>query len=136
MIACMSNNRVIWNNNELPWNYPEDLKYFKEKTDWNIVVMWLKTYESIWKPLKNRYNIVLTKQDIDRMERPNIQSYFGIKVKRTDVLDPQYLRYLMQYLHQRGYFRSIASGIGGRVNIKLDDITRIKLQPKWKYMKL
>ena len=91
MIVCMSNNKVIWNNNELPWNYPEDLKYFKEKTDWNIVVMWLKTYESIWKPLKNRYNIVLTKQDINIEGVDIVDSIDSLKQKLW------YLRHNSEY---------------------------------------
>jgi len=61
----MATNRTIWKNNQLPWNYPEDLQYFKKATTWHTIVMWLKTYNSIWKPLPNRRNIVLTRQNID-----------------------------------------------------------------------
>ena len=31
-ICAMSDNRVIGKNNKLPWNIPEDLQFFKEKT--------------------------------------------------------------------------------------------------------
>jgi thymidylate synthase len=50
---------------KLPWNCKEDLKFFREKTLNNVVVMGRKTFDSIveaiGKPLKNRINIVLTK---------------------------------------------------------------------------
>eukprot|EP01091_Cochliopodium_minus_P013594 TRINITY_DN4411_c0_g1_i1.p1 TRINITY_DN4411_c0_g1~~TRINITY_DN4411_c0_g1_i1.p1 ORF type:complete len:499 (+),score=108.65 TRINITY_DN4411_c0_g1_i1:34-1497(+) len=54
---------------KLPWNLPEEVKYFKEVTTkskknfYNAVIMGKKTYESIpekFRPLKERYNVVLT----------------------------------------------------------------------------
>lgn len=63
MIVAMARNRVIWKDKELVWHYPEDFKYFKEKTTGHPIIMWQKTYESIGRPLPNRRNIVLTKED-------------------------------------------------------------------------
>ena len=60
----MATNRTIWKDNKLPWDYPEDLKFFKKTTSGHPIVMGLKTYNSIWRPLPNRRNIVLTRQDI------------------------------------------------------------------------
>lgn len=69
MIVAMARNRVIWKDKELVWHYPEDFKYFKEKTTGHPIIMWQKTYESIGRPLPNRRNIVLTKEDeIDGVE--------------------------------------------------------------------
>ena len=48
--------------NTLPWHIPEDLRYFKEKTLNKKVIMGRKTFESLGKPLKDRENIVLTRQ--------------------------------------------------------------------------
>jgi dihydrofolate reductase len=62
MIVAMARNRVIWRDKELVWHYPEDFKYFKEKTTWHPIVMGQNTYESIGRPLPNRRNIVLTKE--------------------------------------------------------------------------
>jgi len=63
MIVAHDINRGIGNNEKIPWYISEDLIYFRQLTENNIVVMGRKTYESIplnRRPLKNRINIVLT----------------------------------------------------------------------------
>lgn len=66
IIVAMDRNGLIGVGNNLPWKIPEDLKYFKEVTTNNIVVMGRKTAESIGKSLPNRYNIVLTRDVINK----------------------------------------------------------------------
>lgn len=44
-IVAMDKDRVIWKDWWLPRHEPEDLKRFKEMTQWNICLMWRKTYE-------------------------------------------------------------------------------------------
>lgn len=61
LIAAKSKNNVIGNNNQLLWKLKEDMKFFKEKTLHNCVIMGRKTYESIGKKLDDRINIVLSK---------------------------------------------------------------------------
>jgi dihydrofolate reductase len=39
MIAAMSSNRVIGNENQLPWHYSEDMKHFREITMGKVIVM-------------------------------------------------------------------------------------------------
>jgi dihydrofolate reductase len=66
MIAAVSKNRVIGKNNDLPWKLPDDTKFFMEKTKGHHAIMGRKNYESIphkFKPLPNRTNIVVTRQD-------------------------------------------------------------------------
>ncbi len=67
LIVAMDENRLIGKDNQLPWHYPEDLKYFKEKTMNETVIMGRKTYEAIvnhlGRPLPKRDNIVLTRQE-------------------------------------------------------------------------
>lgn len=62
LIVAVDNNWSIGYKNNLLFKIPEDMKYFKEKTMNNIVVMGRSTLESFpdKKPLKNRTNIVLT----------------------------------------------------------------------------
>ena len=60
----MDANRGIGKNNDLMWHLPNDMKFFKEKTTDNIVVMGRKNYESIpekYRPLPNRENVILTR---------------------------------------------------------------------------
>ena len=61
IIAAMAANRVIGNNNSIPWSIPEDLRQFKEKTLGHTLVMGRKTYESLGRPLHGRTNIVISR---------------------------------------------------------------------------
>ncbi|MCP3687742.1 MAG: dihydrofolate reductase [Gammaproteobacteria bacterium] len=60
LICAMDRNRLIGNNNGLPWHLPADLKLFKKNTLGKPVVMGRKTYESIGKALPGRQNVVIT----------------------------------------------------------------------------
>ena len=61
IIAAMDRNRLIGNDNQLPWHLPADLAHFKRVTMGKPVVMGRKTFESIGRPLPGRTNIVLTR---------------------------------------------------------------------------
>ncbi len=61
-IAAIAKNKVIGVEGDLPWDLPEDMKFFREKTSGHIIVMGRKTFESFPKPLKNRLHIVITRQ--------------------------------------------------------------------------
>ena len=61
-IVAVDNNWGIGFNGDLLEHIPEDLKYFKELTSGNTVVMGRKTWDSLpKKPLPNRHNLVITK---------------------------------------------------------------------------
>jgi len=68
LIAAMAKNRVIGANGDLPWRLPKDFKYFKDKTMGHPIVMGRKTFLSLGKPLPNRENIVLTRNETYRPE--------------------------------------------------------------------
>ena len=63
LIVAVADNGIIGDSHEnvMPWHIPEDLKWFKEKTSGQVVVMGSRTYESIGRPLPNRRNIVITR---------------------------------------------------------------------------
>jgi dihydrofolate reductase len=65
IIVAASLNNVIGKDNKLIWRQSSDLKRFKELTWGKTVVMGRKTYDSIGKPLPNRRNIVITRQNIE-----------------------------------------------------------------------
>lgn len=53
---------LIGKDNDLPWHLPGEMKHFVDVTTGDVVVMGRKTYEGIPNPpLKNRLNIVLTR---------------------------------------------------------------------------
>lgn len=60
-IAAMSKNQVIGKDNDLPWHLPADMRYFMRTTKGHHVIMGRKTFESMGVPLKNRTNIVITR---------------------------------------------------------------------------
>lgn len=71
IIVAVSVNNVIGHKNKIPWNYPGDLKRFKELTTGQTVIMGRNTWESIpakFRPLPNRRNIVITSQELDGVE--------------------------------------------------------------------
>ena len=61
LIVAMSENRVIGQDNHMPWHISEDLKFFKRTTLGKPVIMGRKTFESIGKPLPERPNLVVTR---------------------------------------------------------------------------
>jgi len=63
LVAAIASNNVIGKENSLPWNIPEDLKRFKQMTSGNTILMGRKTFDSIGRPLPNRQNIVMTKDE-------------------------------------------------------------------------
>lgn len=62
IIVNADKNWAIGKNNSLLVRIPADMKYFRQMTEGNIVVMGRKTLESFpgGQPLKNRVNVVLT----------------------------------------------------------------------------
>ena len=63
LIAALGNNRVIGWHNQLPWHLPADLRHFKDLTLGKPVLMGRKTHESIGRPLPERLNLVVTRDD-------------------------------------------------------------------------
>ena len=63
LIVATSENNIIGLKNDLPWNLPDDMNFFKKTTLNSCVIMGKKNYLSIpdkFRPLKKRINIVLT----------------------------------------------------------------------------
>ena len=68
-IAAVDRKGAIGKGGKLPWHYSSDMKFFRETTVGNAVVMGRKTWLTIGKPLKNRLNIVLSRDtDIEPQE--------------------------------------------------------------------
>jgi len=64
-VVAIAENHAIGKNNQLLWHLPNDLKHFRLITTGHTVIMGRKTYESVGKPLPNRRNIIITRQQIE-----------------------------------------------------------------------
>lgn len=60
-IAAMAENRAIGTGNTLPWNLPDDMRWFRQSTRGKTLLMGRKTFQSIGRPLPHRRTIVLTR---------------------------------------------------------------------------
>lgn len=67
LVAAVADNNVIGANGGMPWRLRSDMAHFRRLTLNKPVIMGRKTYESIGKPLKDRTNIVITR-DAGRSE--------------------------------------------------------------------
>ena len=88
MIVCVAENFGIGNNNDLLFSLPPDMKFFRETTMGKVIVMGRGTLDSFpgGKPLKNRTNIVLTRDE--NFSREGVVAFHS----KEDVLD-----YLKQF---------------------------------------
>lgn len=65
LIAAIDAANGIGKNNDLMWNLPADMRFFKETTKGHIVIMGRKNYDSIpekYRPLSGRTNVVLSRK--------------------------------------------------------------------------
>jgi len=60
-IVAVDQNLAIGKGGKLPWHYSADMKFFKATTIGNAVVMGRRTWETLKGPLKDRTNIVLSR---------------------------------------------------------------------------
>lgn len=60
MIAAIGRNNELGKDNNLIFHFHNDMKFFRETTTGNTVVMGRKTFESLPKVLPNRRNVVIS----------------------------------------------------------------------------
>ena len=60
-IVAVDRQDAIGKGGKLPWHYSSDMKFFRETTTGHAVVMGRKTWLTLGRPLKNRLNIVLSR---------------------------------------------------------------------------
>lgn len=59
-IVAVGRGGAIGRGGQLPWHYPADMRFFRERTTGNACVMGRRTWETLKRPLKDRLNVVLT----------------------------------------------------------------------------
>ena len=86
IIVAVDANWGIGYKGDLLEKIPEDLKYFKEKTLGKVVVMGRETFDSLpgKSPLKNRVNIVLSRNEIFEDDRITICRSMDELFKETE----------------------------------------------------
>lgn len=69
-IVAVERSQGIGFEGQMPWpRLPGDMRWFKESTTDQIVIMGRKTWDSIGsKPLPNRLNLVLSRNNVDRAD--------------------------------------------------------------------
>ena len=79
IICCVANDSIIGVNNDLYVKIKDDLKYFQKitsenyyKNKQNVLIMGYNTFKSIGKPLKDRINIVISKNHDDELNIKDI----------------------------------------------------------------
>src|SRR5215510_6058813 len=60
-IVAVDQNLAIGKGGKLPWHYSADMRFFKQTTLGNTVVMGRRTWSTLKGPLPGRQNIVLTR---------------------------------------------------------------------------
>lgn len=90
-IAAIDQKNGIGKNNSLPWNFKEDLAFFKETTGKDPIIMGRKTYESIGRVLPNRRNLVISNKTIpnsnnDLISITNINSIYNQPFEKAFVI--------------------------------------------------
>ncbi len=76
--ACAGERQVIGDHGRLPWHFPSDLKFFKQNTLDQAVLMGRSTYEAIiaqfGRPLPRRRNLIVSR---DASYHPMSGEVFG-----------------------------------------------------------
>lgn len=96
-IVCVDDNWGIGYQNNLLISIPEDMKFFKEMTTGNMVIMGRKTYDSLSvKPLPNRINVVITsninENNIIEVSKDNVM-YTNMDAIKEFLLHPDFVPY-------------------------------------------
>lgn len=83
VVAC-SKNRVIGTQGGLPWDLPEDMKFFRDTTKGHVIIMGRKTFDSFnGKALPRRYHIVISRNP-EKQSVPSTESSPVVYVKSLD----------------------------------------------------
>jgi len=82
IVAYALHGRAIGKDNQLLWDLPEDLKYFRKVTQGKVVIMGRKTYESIpekFRPLPNRKTFILTRDPDYNVVHPDVKVFTDVE---------------------------------------------------------
>ncbi|ABG31486.1 dihydrofolate reductase [Roseobacter denitrificans] len=80
LIVARAENGAIGRDGTIPWDIPEDLKFFQRETLGGALIMGRNTWESLpVKPLPRRFNIVVSSNsDIAEVVAPSVETAIEI----------------------------------------------------------
>ena len=74
IIVAASENNAIGKDNQMLWNLPEDMRFFKNTTWGYPIIMGRKTFEALGnKPLAGRFNIIISRNPKYETGNPAVQ---------------------------------------------------------------
>ena len=74
IIVAASENNAIGKHNQMLWNLPEDMRFFKNTTWGFPLIMGRKTFEALGnKPLAGRFSIVISRRPDYKTGNPEVQ---------------------------------------------------------------
>jgi dihydrofolate reductase len=138
MIWAMDENWLIGKDNLLPWHYPSDLKYFKNKTKDQIVLMGDLTYKSLktyykTKPLPFKKVYVANILDETYPDAIHVKDIFEF-IKKTDedifIIGGRTIYKLMLPYADRLYITFVLKAHEGNVYFPKFDLSDFKLISK------
>lgn len=130
-VVARAQNDIIGCDNRLPWHLNADLQRFKKITSDHVVIMGRKTYESIGKPLPNRFNIIISRHFDVKLERvyvaPDpisailmgdmISQYLG--KREMFVIGGDYIFNLLKDFAERIYLTEVEADVSGDAYFKM-----------------
>jgi dihydrofolate reductase len=63
LIVAAAENGVIGKDGKMPWRLPDESAYFRQTTKGHPVITGRKNYEAMGRPLPDRLNVVITRQE-------------------------------------------------------------------------
>ena len=90
LIAAVARNGVIGANNALPWKLPADLARFRALTTGHTVIMGRRTWQSLGRPLKDRQNIVVSRDPSFAAEGAEVATSFAQALARSRMPAPAF----------------------------------------------
>jgi len=79
IIAAIARNGVIGKaNGEMPWHVKEEFRHFKNTTIGSPIIMGRKTFETLGKPLKERENLIVTRNEKFKVDFDSIKIFSSL----------------------------------------------------------
>jgi dihydrofolate reductase len=107
-IVAYDEKRAIGSTNKIPWNLPDDRKFFKETTMGWPVIMGRKTWESLPKkvrPLPDRTNIVLSREFLSpipsKYQNLEISDFFNGAFVLGDIKDALEMGFFYNFMGKK-----------------------------------